>query len=256
MNKKNYRCLFCKLPINLKNGIKFHNSYVHYECRVFKYNENFFNEINTEEKAYWLGFLYADGCLHCGTRKEMYKKQYFANIGLSSSIKDEEHLQKFSNIFNRQLNKRINGGHSVCYVSLHNENICYALYLLKLHDRDLKFIKNLLSEDMLRHFVRGFFDGDGSVALNGKKGTNIQLQVHFACYSYEFARDLEEIIVDKVGLKRTTIYKVNHANCWYVHHGGNNNLQRFYIWLYNGSSIFLKRKKQIFDFYLANKGSH
>jgi hypothetical protein len=30
----------------------------------YKINEDFFQEIDTEEKAYWLGFLYADGYIH------------------------------------------------------------------------------------------------------------------------------------------------------------------------------------------------
>ena len=48
------------------------------------FNEEFFDNINTEEKAYWLGFLYADG----------YISSKDFRIGLSISIKDIEHLEK------------------------------------------------------------------------------------------------------------------------------------------------------------------
>ena len=51
-----------------------------------KINENIFEIIDTEEKAYWLGFLYADGCIASGERSD---------IELSLQLLDKEHLQKF-----------------------------------------------------------------------------------------------------------------------------------------------------------------
>src|SRR5574344_2472637 len=46
-------------------------------------NEFYFNKIDTEEKAYWLGFLYADGCVHSN------------NYEISINITDKEHVEKF-----------------------------------------------------------------------------------------------------------------------------------------------------------------
>lgn len=39
--------------LNLKRG----------KVRKYSVNEIFFEVINTEEKAYWLGFIFADGCV-------------------------------------------------------------------------------------------------------------------------------------------------------------------------------------------------
>ena len=52
----------------------------------YYYNKHFFDVIDTEEKAYWLGFMYADGYI---TSKSF-------RIGLSLAIKDIEHLRKFN----------------------------------------------------------------------------------------------------------------------------------------------------------------
>ena len=46
-------------------------------------NEFYFNKIDSEEKAYWLGFLYADGCVHS------------ENNSISINITDLEHVKKF-----------------------------------------------------------------------------------------------------------------------------------------------------------------
>ena len=54
------------------------------------FNENFFDIIDTEEKAYWLGFLYADGFITSKDNK----------IGLSLSIKDIDHLAKYNKSLN------------------------------------------------------------------------------------------------------------------------------------------------------------
>lgn len=60
----------------------------------FYYNKDFFQEINTEEKAYWLGFLYADGCINKIYRNNKLKSM---NLEIGLCHKDEQHLQKFLN---------------------------------------------------------------------------------------------------------------------------------------------------------------
>jgi len=65
-----------------KNNIELTN-------RRYDVNHSFFEVIDTEEKAYWLGFLYADGCVR--------KTRSGSQVVLKLSIKDEEHLVMFKN---------------------------------------------------------------------------------------------------------------------------------------------------------------
>ena len=51
-----------------------------------KFNENVFDVIDSEEKAYWLGFIFADGYIS--------SRDYGFEISLS--IIDVEHLIKFN----------------------------------------------------------------------------------------------------------------------------------------------------------------
>jgi hypothetical protein len=57
-----------------------------------KFNQNVFDCIDTEEKAYWLGFIFADGYIssHIPDKKKTYKFE------LSLSLKDKSHLEKFN----------------------------------------------------------------------------------------------------------------------------------------------------------------
>lgn len=68
-----------------KNNIKVRSNKIN--SRRFYCNENSFSEVNSEESAYWLGFMYADGYVT--------KNGY---VGLSLFIIDKSHLEKF-NIF-------------------------------------------------------------------------------------------------------------------------------------------------------------
>ena len=56
--------------------------------RKYNFDENFFDKIDTEEKAYWLGFIYADGAIFKRT------------LSIRLSTKDIHHLEKFKKILN------------------------------------------------------------------------------------------------------------------------------------------------------------
>lgn len=59
-------------------------------------NIRFFKEINTEEKAYWLGFIYADGYVVYNKEQGNYE------LGIEISEVDKEHLNKFNKCFNNE----------------------------------------------------------------------------------------------------------------------------------------------------------
>jgi intein-encoded DNA endonuclease-like protein len=116
---------------------------------------DYFSKIDTEEKAYWLGFIYADGYLAKNENR----------LALVVSIKDKEHLKKFADIFGKQLieikklDKKSKKSYEQCGVFLYSERIY----------NDLKSFLNsenifdMIPKELHRHFVRGFFDGDGSI---------------------------------------------------------------------------------------------
>ena len=60
--------------------------------RKYLHNEDFFENIDTEEKAYWLGFMFADGWI-----ADYSNRLGQDHFGISVSEKDESHLKKFLN---------------------------------------------------------------------------------------------------------------------------------------------------------------
>ena len=137
--------------------------------RYFYHDFDFFEKIDTEEKAYWLGFMYADGYI------VNYKSKGYGerSCGITLSIKDENHLKKFKT--------SIKATNPLNYYRKKNTNSEFVRLLLKSEKtvldlinkgcvpqktKILKFPSNeTIPKNLLRHFIRGYFDGDGSIAL-------------------------------------------------------------------------------------------
>lgn len=130
-------------------------------------DEFYFSEIDTPTKAYWLGFLYADGYVHPKTTE------------ISINITDKEHVEKFqkaikavnhkitTTIDDRWKNAKPLYQFSIKDKQLHQDLIkwgCIPQKSLKLD----KFPN--IPYDYIPHFLRGYFDGNGS--LHYSKGTN------------------------------------------------------------------------------------
>lgn len=136
------------------------------EYRQYDLDEGFFNTINTEEKAYWLGFLYADG----------YVDEEGNTVRINLARIDKRHLEKFQQALKTKIPIKETIKHSNnkeylgCYLSVTCKRMALDLVKAGCYQRKsltLKFPNfDIVPEDLMRHFIRGYFDGDGCLTYS------------------------------------------------------------------------------------------
>jgi LAGLIDADG-like domain len=206
---------------------------------------NFFNQIDTEEKAYIFGFLYADGCL--------YRTSIIFNI---CSI-DIDILEKIRNVmqFTGQIyinpprdcklkNEKVIHIKEQSRLQITNKFLIEQLKKLGLTERKSKTLvfPQTVPKHLLRHFIRGYFDGDGSVSIDRNC---LRLNCSFVG-THEFLSEIKNILM-KNSIDSGKIYK--HNGMSYLRVGKYWNIKKFYTFLYHDSKIFLSRKNNIFNNY-------
>lgn len=132
--------------------------------RIYYLDENFFENIDTDEKAYWVGFIASDGCLY-------HPKDNRQDIlSISLSIKDKEHLEKFKTSLktNKPLSVGKHGSHKqfehIC-LQISSNKLCQDLQKIGITYRktyDVQWPK--IPQQLLPAYIRGYFDGDGHIS--------------------------------------------------------------------------------------------
>lgn len=228
----------------------------------YTYNKNFFEVIDNEVKAYWLGFLYVDGCIERLFRNEKLKAM---TLELNIQSGDKGHLFKFlkdieSNVpIVDKINKIKDKEYSSCKVRVNNTNICRDLIKLGCIPQKSLILKfptlNQVPKHLVLHFIRGYFDGDGCVSYNenpyidkrnNKSYINKNLIISFVG-TYEFLQSLSSLL-EEYGI---TCGDIKHGNCgkaFELRIYRNNNIYNFHKLLYDNASVFLKRKYEKFQF--------
>lgn len=136
---------------------------------------NFFKTIDTEEKAYWLGFIYADGYVTKGEGN--------SELGIELSVVDIAHLEKFNKVFNNYYNvtafkKRPNShnakGTEMCGIRIYSREVVNDLINSGVVENKTKSTTFPIVEDdnLFFHFLRGYIDGDGSYSIKTKVSTS------------------------------------------------------------------------------------
>lgn len=207
--------------------------------RKYSVNDNYFNVIDTEEKAYWLGFIYADGYVITGMDK----------IGISLNSIDKNHLDKFKqatlatypiNDYEEKSGYGIGSIYSrILITSKQMKNDLLRLGIYENKTLILKFPAQV-PQRLIRHFIRGYFDGDGSLTYGRK-------QVCGNCnYSIKFIGTIEMInaIQEYLGtsVKEEQRYPERNVNNYSITIGGNQQVRKILDNLYQGATIYLERK--------------
>lgn len=198
-------------------------------------NSSYFKIIDSSDKAYFLGLLFADGCN--------------TKIGLTISLAEKdkyileklrENLEFTGNLILRKARK-INYSNQFC-LQIFNKDLSNNLSDLGCIPRKsliLKFpIKEQVPEGLMSHFIRGYFDGDGCIFNPNGKSNSINF-----VGTKDFIISLKQHFINTLGVKDNKVFigknKITTTITW----SSIRDTQLIKDYLYNNSNeLYLKRK--------------
>jgi hypothetical protein len=215
-----------------------------YSYRKYLLREDMFDVIDTEEKAYWLGFIYADGCIN--------KEMTTLSIGLSAV--DAEHLEKFRDIispgkpvYRDTRMAEWKGKKKLAYkatLSIWSRNISLSLHDVGVSKerQEPEKLFAAIPDRLFCHWLRGYFDGDGSAATHVCR---IALVGEYKLLKWIESK-LDEFI--SIGAGRAIYYPRNKRRVvGSIYFGGKSTTKAIGEFIYRDASVFLERKKEIVD---------
>lgn len=207
---------------------------------------DFFDSIDTPERAYWLGFLSADGSM---ISSERHPEGDHLSVRLAA--RDKGHLEKLKATLGAHasvLDGIANGfGKPTPSASLNvgSRRLTDALIALGIDPRKSATVKPWNGPaELMPHFWRGLFDGDGSIA----KKTADQYQA-FLCGSEPCVRGFAAWVATLTGSKAKPYFR---TGCWYVSFSGRFQVPKIIGAMYRDAPVSLDRKQERADAILAD----
>lgn len=225
----------------MKMGIKVEKKY--------SFNENYFEEINSHDKAYWLGFIYADGYVVYKEETRNYE------LGITLKREDDAHLKKFNSSIdgNFKINYRTRKVKFAQYEEFREyEQVEIRVYSKKIVTDLIKlgivpkksyaeFSLPKISGELKWSFIRGYLDGDGHITISER--TNSRSAIGFTSINKDFLEELKEYL--------SSNYNINSS----LYINGNTNETSYQLSIRENSSkiIFLNKCYENQDVFLDRK---
>lgn len=207
-------------------------------AKIYSADDNFFQVIDNEEKAYLLGLWMSDGCI---------QNNY---IQLSMLDKDIIEKAKYSLEYTGPIYQRI---------SKMNNKILYKLQIYSkklfkdLNDKGccpnksltLKYPHDYVPKALMRHFIRGVMDGDGCIYRSEKGYYQICITG-----TKEICEGINQYSPVIGGI--THVKKRKGKNTYYWRIGKRSDIKTFLSFLYDGANIYLDRKNILYNAFINN----
>ena len=208
--------------------------------RKYSLDETFFDNIDSEEKAYFLGLLYADG----------YNSEQRNTVRLCLAEEDKETVLSFAKALktNKPVRYQIKNQpnrKNVYVLDIISARMSKRLKELGCPQAKTFLIKfpDFLDKSLINHFIRGYFDGDGHIGITGKVA-------RFSLVGTEdFCDSVTKIFSDILGV-HSRIVKIHPERCNNITSfvvQGNQQIIKVANFLYQNATIFMQRK---YDKYL------
>lgn len=225
------------------------------EVASFVNNHDYFQDIDSEVKAYLLGFFAADGHIE-------HRKDYDSyTLRICVHLDDVHILMLFNNqITNGRSAITVSKSRNIASIALTSKKIGEDLLKLGFDSNKTHSWKTLpkIPEKLYKHFIRGFFDGDGSVSVNPRKSGNRIAGFNRNCCIACANENILDEISDKIGIKFNKFSKepcsavvngsfANFSKTYYIKLWNLSDLRAFHKYMYDNSNYYFLRKKHKFD---------
>ncbi len=246
-NGSSLTCLGNKYNIcrrKLSRHLGYYGVTVRLDNQIYNYNETYFDVIDTEEKAYWLGFLYADGWISADSTV----------VSLSLKSADLHHIEKFRDIIspnskiaqkNVKLGEKIFSAHTFCITNRPLHDALIAKGCTPRKSLTLKFpSENQVPANLIRHFIRGYFDGDGCICYTEKQRKRHSVLVQFLG-TKEMLSSLQDVLIKEIPSYTRMAVRLQHkSKAYFFGKGGKNSPCNLLHYMYNDASVYLERKRE------------
>lgn len=234
----------------------------------YEHNHDYFDNVDCEEKAYILGFLIADGTLEIVKTKNRTSNR----ICFLNSVDDLETVELIRNqispnsmLYYRNNTSGVKVRKEQVSLRITSKKMCdvlvnkYNILPRKTYHSDFIFDFNTIPEKYHSSFIRGYFDGDGSVSFYKTKNT-LYFNFSFISTSLPFLNQISKIFEEKFNV-RPIIKNISGKTCEYhtLRFDYNRNrteiVKCIYNYLYKDSKCFLTRKKVKFEEYFEYRAN-
>lgn len=223
-----------------KNGIHvLSNSEAH---KVRTIDENFFDNIDSHRKAYYLGFLCADGSVSgSNNRVQVSIQERDRNIidALKEDLKTDYKIVKMS------YSQKNQNWQDQCCLTITNAAIHDALILhgvIPNKSKLLEFPKGL-DKKYYSSFILGYMDGDGNISKNPK-----DMRCNFVS-TEKFCLSVADILKEELGINCSIMlcHRNSKVATRVLQIAGKNQVSKFLNWIYSDCDIYLERKYKIYQ---------
>lgn len=213
-------------------------------------NHSYFKDIDSEHKAYWLGFIYADGSVRQAKGKgdnggwtlsmELKESDQYILKTLCEDLESDKNPRTYTTNINR---KGWKGKHNAKVV-FHSKQLCQDLIrwgAIPNKTHKLKSLPNIPS-NLIRHFLRGYFDGDGTIYINSKSK-----RIRTAFYgTHDFVDSIQTYLNQELEIKEKKVTDQKEAKVSFISYSYRESLI-LCEWLYEGATVYLERKYVIYE---------
>lgn len=238
--------IFGMTRVQIKYILRKHNIYIDDKSiNAYEMDINYFDLIDTSNKAYILGLLAADGCL---------SSNYNYSIQLSLQEQDVEILEKIHQEIGatQKLYKIFpKNGKPQYKLILQNKHMYYSLIDKGITPKKSLTLKypSCIPYEFQKDFIRGYLDGDGTIT-SIKSKIAVQVQI---LGTESFLLTMSEIIKDQTGICFHMYKCKDLTQTKIIGISGNNQTKVFLDWLYSSNALKLKRKYDKYIKYFYNK---
>jgi DNA-binding CsgD family transcriptional regulator len=211
--------------------------------RRYKLNENYFDKVDTPNKAYILGFFYADGSnsdSKCTITMSLQEEDKDILEAIRKEIGSEKPLE-FLDYSNKH-----DGGYNYknqYRLLMFSKHMCETLKNVGMIPNKSLALQwpTFLRDDLYSHFLRGYIDGDGYI-----QPQKWEHNVNFLS-TYDFCNKAKEYIENKLDIQ----CRLDEAPCkngitTYLCVRHKNQVKKFLDYIYQDAELYLNRKYNVY----------